>query len=160
MSRYEVSLGVKIGVLDSPLKTVKKGKFYNCDSRNQILIKFCFRIIWFELFSAVVQTKKIRLKKKRTSRFLSISENFEHRFAPPEIKIFQIWKSSKSAMKKSSYDRNFKCLAQKSGIWRIYCYLFWDTLKFEYFFYRFAYSQREIRGRNCSIFKLVLFPRA
>ena len=37
-------------------------------------------------------TKKIRLKKnkKRTPRFLAISENFEHRFGPLKIKIFQI----------------------------------------------------------------------
>ena len=34
----------------------------------------------------------IRLKKKffLTPRFLAISENLEHRFGPPKIKIFQI----------------------------------------------------------------------
>ena len=38
MSRYDVSVGVKIGVLDSPLKKVKNGKFYNCE--NNIIIVY------------------------------------------------------------------------------------------------------------------------
>ena len=94
MSLNDVSLGVKIGVLDSPLKRVKNGKFYNCDTRNRILIKFWFRNIYFGFLSAFAPTKKIGLKKnkKRIPCFLAIFENFEHRFGPLKIKIFQIRK--------------------------------------------------------------------
>ena len=57
--------------------------------------------------------------------FLKISIS---NFGPFKSKLFKFEKSTKSALKKFSYNRNFKNLARKLWLWHTNWYVFWDTL--------------------------------
>ena len=65
--------------------------------------------------------KKIKKEYPVFWLFLKIS-NID--LGPLKSKFFKSEKSTKSAMKKSTYSENFKSFAQKLWFWRTNCYLF------------------------------------
>ena len=68
--------------------------------------------------------KKIKKEYPVFRLFLKIS-NID--LGPMKSKFFKSEKSTKSAIKKSTYSENFKNFAQKLWFWRTNCYLFFGT---------------------------------
>ena len=67
--------------------------------------------------------------KKKNPLFFGNFWNFRTSiWAPQSQNFFKFDKATKFAVKKSTYNENFKSFARKLWLWRTICHLFWDTL--------------------------------
>ena len=81
-------------------------------------------MIW--IFFGICTYKKIAWKKikKEHPVFWLFLKILNIDLGPLKSKFFKSEKSTKSAIKKSTYSKNFKSFAQKLWFWRTNCYLF------------------------------------